>query len=239
MPRYTIVENYIREKIESGELKEGDCVLPEVELASKFKLSRPTVRQAMSNLVNQNLLYRIRGKGTFVTKQKIPQESTRFIESYNTEMIKKGYKPKTIVLDLQIINVTPEVSKVLKIENKKVIYLKRLRYATLDSEQDELPVLLTEVFLPYDLVPYILDYNFEDFSLYEVLENNGVILTHVKREIEAIVCDTQTSEILEIEPNSPASFVRSIGYDKEGTVIEYSKSIYPAKRNKFIIEITK
>lgn len=240
MLRYTLVEDYIKKMIETGELKEGDCILPETELAVMFNVSRPTVRQAMSNLVNQSLLVRIRGKGSFVTKQKILQESTRFIESYNSEMTKKGFYPKTIVIEMSVIRASKFIAHKLMInENDNVIYLKRLRYAISDKQKDELPVLLTEVYLPFDLVPYIINYDFETYSLYEVLEENNIILHRVRREIEAMLCDEKSAKLLEVQKNSAVSLIKSTGYTTNNTVVEYSHSIYPEKRNYFIIEIIK
>lgn len=240
MHQYAKVEEYIKQQIEKEKWKDGDLLPPEVELAKQFGISRPTIRQAMSNLVNQGYIKRTRGKGSFVTKPKIIQESTRFIESYNVEMNKKGLIPKTIVLSMKIEPPSPFIMDKLELSNTKdkVIHLKRLRYASNVNKQDgEHPVLLTEVFVPYKLFPKLLEYDMESFSFYEVLEENGLHVARVCREMEARLCDKQTSEILEVAENSAIQYVASIGYLTDGTVVEYSRSIYPAERNKFVVEI--
>ncbi len=238
MHRYLQVEEYVKQLIESEQFKDGDCLPTETELAQQFEISRPTVRQAMSNLVNQGYITRVRGKGSFVTKPKILQESTRFIESYNVEMSKKGLIPKTILLDMVVETPNPFIMDKLSLKQKeKVVRLKRLRYAVSNGKTQERPVLLTEVFIPLRLIPNLIEYDFESFSLYEVFEQNGIYLKKVRREIEARLCESQVADILEVKENSAIQFITSIGYLEDGTVIEYSQSIYPAERNKFVVEI--
>lgn len=238
MHLYLEVEEYIKQLIESEQLKDGDCLPTETDLAQQFKISRPTVRQAMSNLVNQGYVTRVRGKGSFVTKPKILQESTRFIESYNVEMSKKGLIPRTIVLDMALETPTSFIADKLNLKPKdKIIRLKRLRYAVANGKTQERPVLLTEVFIPQHLIPNLIDYDFESFSMYEVFEQNGIYLKKVRREIEARLCESDVADILEVKDNSAVQFITSTGYLEDGTVIEYSQSIYPAERNKFVVEI--
>jgi GntR family transcriptional regulator len=145
-PLYYKVQNYILDLINSNQLKEGDLIPTEMELGSMFNLSRPTVRQGLNTLVSKGYLKRLKGKGTFVTKPKILQENTRFIESYNHEMQKKGLIPETRVLDISI-KICPDflLDKLGLEEGDKIIKLKRLRYAYGEETEDNKPVLLTTV----------------------------------------------------------------------------------------------
>ena len=65
------MENDLESQILAGVLKPGECILSENELSQKYSLSRRSSRQAISNLVAKNLLYRIPGKGTFVANELI------------------------------------------------------------------------------------------------------------------------------------------------------------------------
>lgn len=240
MHRYVEIEEFIRAQIESGKLLDGDIIPAETLLAVQFAVSRPTVRQAMSNLVNAGYLTRVRGRGSFVNKPKIVQESTRFIESYNIEMSKKGLIPRTLVLAMEVLPASNLIAQKLCIKQKdKVIRLKRLRFAVTDTMNKQYPVLLTEVYIPYSILPKLVEYDFESFSLYEVFEQNGIFLKKVRRELEAKLCDDESASMLEIPPNSAVHFVTSTGYLDDGSIVEYSQSIYPADRNKFVVEIIK
>ncbi|MFQ8600079.1 MAG: GntR family transcriptional regulator [Oscillospiraceae bacterium] len=238
MHLYSQIENYILDDIKSGKLTEGDMIPPETVLSKDFNVSRPTVRQALNNLVNEGYLVRIKGKGSFVTKPKIIQESTKFIESYNAEMKKKGLIPKTLVLSMDIVEPNEMIKIKLNLkDNEKAIKLKRLRFVV--SDKEEKPVLLTTVYIPYKLFPNLIMYDFEKHSLYDVLDQNNLSVRKVIREIEARGADSLTSKLLEINEGFPVHFINSIGFLESGEIIEYSESIYPSDRNKFVIEIVR
>lgn len=240
MPLYHKVQSYILDLIKNNELKEGDLIPTEVELSTIFNISRPTVRQGLNNLVSEGYLKRSKGKGTFVTKPKILQENTRFIESYNREMSGKGLIPETKVLEISI-KICPDflINKLGVEEGEKIIKLTRLRYAYIEEEKDKRPILLTTVYIPYKKFPSLIMHDFEKRSLYEVFEENNIYIKKVLREIEARLSNKETSKLLDIKEGSPIHFLSSFGYLEDGSVIEYSESIYPGERNKFIVEITK
>jgi len=239
-PLYYKVQNYILDLIKSNQLKEGDFIPTEMELSNMFHISRPTVRQGLNTLASKGYLKRQKGKGTFVTKPKIIQENTRFIESYNREMNKKGLISETKVLEISI-KVCPDIllEKLGVDEGEKIIKLKRLRYAYGEEEQDNKPILLTTVYIPFKKFPNLMLYDFEKRSLYEVLEENNIFIKKAVREIEAKLSNKETSKLLEINEGSPIHYISSFGYGEDGSVIEYSESIYPGERNKFIVEINR
>jgi GntR family transcriptional regulator len=239
-PLYYKIQSYILGLIKDNKLKEGDLIPTEMELSAMFNMSRPTVRQGLNTLASQGYLKRVKGKGTFVTKPKIIQENTRFIESYNREMHKKGLIPETKVLEISI-KICPDflVDKLGIKEEDKIIKLKRLRYAYVEKEEDKKPILLTTVYIPYEKFPNLIMYDFEKRSLYDVFEENNIYIKKAIREIEAKLSDKQTSKLLKIKEGSPIHFLSSFGYLEDGSVIEYSESIYPGERNKFIVEINR
>ncbi|MDF2541679.1 MAG: transcriptional regulator, GntR family [Herbinix sp.] len=241
VPLYYTVQNYILDLINENKLKEGDLIPTEMELSNMFHISRPTVRQGLNILVSKGYLRRIKGKGTFVTKPKILQENTRFLESYNTEMQKKGLIAKTKVLEISI-KICPDymIDKLGVCEGEKIIKLTRLRYAYGgNSTEDNKPIILTTVYIPYQKFPNLFLYDFEQRSLYEVFEENHISIKKAVREIEAKLSNREISKLLEISEGSPIHFLSSYGYLEDGSVIEYSESIYPGERNKFIVEISR
>jgi GntR family transcriptional regulator len=82
-------------------------------------------------------------------------------------------------------------------------------------------------------------YDFEKRSLYEVFEENNIYIKKAIREIEAKLSNKETSSLLKIKEGSAIHFISSFGYGEDGSVIEYSESMYPGERNKFIVEITR
>ncbi|WP_066500627.1 GntR family transcriptional regulator [Abyssisolibacter fermentans] len=244
VPLYYQLQNIIIETIKRNKIKEGAMLPTEIEISKIFNISRPTVQKALNNLVTKGYLHRIKGKGTFVTKPKITQEYTRFIESYNEQMKKSGLIPKTKLLEKKVIEADEKIASKLNIRaGEKVIKLKRLRFAIHVEEEiiSDLnkPVLVTTVYTPYNLLPSIMNYDFEVFSFYEVLDKNNLSVKRVTREIESKNSDIETANILEINEGDAVSIITSIGFLENGTPIEYSESIYPGERNKFVLEISR
>lgn len=238
MPLYDQIIESIMNGIQVGTLKEGDMLPTEMDLSKKFGVSRPTVRTALLKLVNEGYLTRVKGCGTFITKPKLIQESTRFIESYNQEMKEKGLTPKTDVLEFRTIPANELIADKLNMNiGDRVIKLKRLRYAKPDYE--EKPVVLTTVHIPYQIAPDLLNYDLEAASLYDVLNKQGIVINRVERELEIKILYGKTARLLNAKENSPAHFISSLGFTEDGTVVEYAESFYPADRNKFLIKITR
>ena len=235
MKKYETIIQYVRERIDSGELKEGDQLETEEQLAANFGCSRPTVRQAIGILEQDGLVYRITGKGTFITHPKSTQEYTRFIESYPLAIRKQGGIPKTEVLDFHIEVADPFIQQKLNLNGKQqVYYLKRLRYSLGTGENR--PLLLTEVYLPYSLIPNLLDFDFESVSLYDVLKQYDLYPQEAVRYIEAQMPDARTAAILQMSQMEPIQVITSTG-KVNGTIVEYSHTSYPASRNRFVVEI--
>lgn len=244
VPLYYQLQEILIEAIKSGKYQEGESILPEMELSKMFQISRPTVRQAINELVNEGYLYRIKGKGTFVARSKINQNYTLILDSYNDEMSKKGLVPKTKVFEQEVINASREIADILKInENDKVIRLKRLRYAFKDFRDaqsfSDKPIVLVTTYIPLDIYPELINIDFEKESLYQILEDNNLFVKKVKREFEARKASYNEAKLLDIEENDPVHYFRTIGYLENGMPIEYSKCVYPGNRNKFIIEISR
>lgn len=238
MASYEKIRESIMERIRSNELKEGDMIPTEMQLSEQFMVSRPTVRRALNDLVNEGYLRRVKGTGTFVTKPKILQEYTKFIESYQAEMEKKSYSVKTVVIETSQIRADDFLSQKLQVKAGEQLYcLKRLRF--LLPSIDERPVLFTTVYIPTKLFPELFHYNYEERSLYQVLDENGLLIKRAVREIEIQFSDRYVSRYLQIKEGSPVFLISTVSRLEDERVIEYSESMYPWDKNKFQIEIYK
>ena len=82
-PLYRVVEDYLRQQIDSGELAPGDLISSEPQLANKINVSVGTVKKAIENLVRERRLYRHQGKGTYVSRIDFNNSLFRFF-SYGT-----------------------------------------------------------------------------------------------------------------------------------------------------------
>ena len=78
IPLYYQLKGFILQEIQNGTYPVGSCIPTEMEIRDRFNLSRTTIRQAISELVQEGRLERRTSKGTFVTlpKEKLPSTSS-------------------------------------------------------------------------------------------------------------------------------------------------------------------
>lgn len=230
IPLYYQLKNFMIENINSGALKEGDIVPPEDELCKFLEVSRPTVRQAFKELASEGYLERRRAKGTYITKPHIYGKFLNTLISFNSEMIEKGMKPTTKVLDFKVISSNEEIAEILKTK-EKVIYLKRVRYG------DNIPVVYSETYLPYDEYSKMLDLDMSKYSLYEKMNDIGKSVVRVERLIQASSADSFEAKQLNVLKNSPLLLCKTTGFASDETPIEYTIARYKGDSNKFKIEL--
>jgi GntR family transcriptional regulator len=92
LPLYHQLYEILRSNITRGEWQPGDMIPPESELIDRYQVSRTTVRQVLDMLVNEGLIYRQRGRGTFVAHPTVEQALVRII-SFTEDMRQRGFKP--------------------------------------------------------------------------------------------------------------------------------------------------
>lgn len=235
IPLYYQLKQIMIDRINDDSLKEGEMVLPEEELCSLLDVSRPTIRQAFSELAAEGYLDRVKAKGTFITKPKISGDFFQRIESFNEEIQKKGMVPSTKVLELSQIQPYEEILTKLKLNKKdKVIYLERLRLA--DNKQ----IVYVKTYLPYSRFKDLLKDNLSDMSLYQVLqEKYNVSAKKVTRTISTTLPDEAIASILDVDRSTPLLFVNTLAYDESLTPFEYSLAYYRNDRYSLQIELYK
>nr|WP_263324388.1 GntR family transcriptional regulator [Neobacillus sp. Marseille-Q6967] len=213
-----------------------DVPIPtEQQLSVRFAISRPTVRQAINELVFEGFLYRIKGKGTFISRPKIQQEFLQVLDSFHNEIKKKGLTPSTKVLTIDMVKSDKSVSEVLGVtEGSTVIKIQRLRFANDD------PIVIVDTFLPYNLCEFLLEKNLEQESLYELIEAElSLKITRAVRSLGAVLADDYEAQLLKVKQGAPIQFIKSTTLLSNGTPIEYSLAKYRGDRNTFTFEMSR
>jgi GntR family transcriptional regulator len=218
VPLYYQLMQEIKNQIDTGVLKPGDAIPTELELMRRYDISRATVRQSILQLVHEGYVRRIKAKGTFVNS---PPEKPKFIgtlKGFAQEMRLRGLSFKTEVLDKCIIPAPIKIAEKLHIPTEsRVFFLHRLRYI-----HDE-PVLLAGSYIPEALCQSIESIDFEENSLYDILENRyNILLHHGRRDFEpAISSSVSEMRLLHLTPKTPILYVESVVYTKDGRPVEY------------------
>jgi len=216
-------------------LSDGDVIPTEVELCEHFAISRPTVRQAVNELVAEGHIVRRKGKGSFVSRSKIKQDFLLVLESFNTEMQEKGLPHDTRVLSKGIRGASAQAAEVFGIKTgDKMVYLSRLR-----SIQGE-PIVLVNTWLPADRFSPLLDFDFEKESLYSLMERElGCLLHTTKRYLEARIAGDFEAKSLHIAVGDPIQFIETITSESDDVPVEFSQAYYRGDRNRFSLEVSR
>lgn len=235
IPVYYQLKEIIREKIEIGELKIGEKITSENKLSEIYQISRMTVRQAIKELVGEGLLYRDKGRGTFVCEPKI---SYGFIQKFTTfydDMVGKGYTMRTKILKQEIKPASKAIAKKLDIEeNEKIIYIFRVRYIK------NSPIVIVVNYIPYKLCPDLINEDLTNKSLYQILaEKYGSVAYKARVTLEAIIASNYESELLNIKEGAPIQLIREITYTKENVIMDYFECRFRGDKGKIVVELYK
>src|ERR1700757_5310185 len=106
-PVYKEIQNAIRKRIQESQLKPGDPVASERELARTHRVSLMTARHALAGLEREGVVERRQGAGTFVASPKIHFNK---LMSYTEQMSSRGLVARSRVLVSKIVEQDPEVA---------------------------------------------------------------------------------------------------------------------------------
>jgi len=237
VPLYYQLKKLINEAIDEENYTIDSPIPTEIELSDMYDISRTTVRQAILELVQEGKLYRVKSKGTFVAKPKISQDFITnrmhsFIAPTNEEVIKSGRVPSTEVVSLNVVPMPDAMVKICNAKNGAMaVCLYRKRCA------DGAPILRVKTYLPVERCTFVLEHNFVNESLYEVLSlDKDTKIYKVSKVCEAIAAGREDVEILGVKRGSPIHFFTTIGYNAKGKVIEYSLSYFRGDQHSFHVE---
>lgn len=233
IPLYFQLKNIILHEMQKGTYQQGDMIPTEKELSEFFGLSRTTVRQAITELVQEGRLFRIKSKGTFVAKPKIKQDFIKRLETFNEQIERLGMTPSTKLLDIRVIPATDDVAKALNLnEGDSCIQIIRKRFA--DGE----PNVVVRTYLPYETCRFVMQHDLETESLYSILsKREQTRIFRINRIVEAMLANEEDARLLKINLGQPVHFFTSIGYNPSGDPIEYSLARYRGDRNRFEVDL--
>ncbi len=231
IPLYSQLKALIIEYIESGEYPQDSKIPSEEELCKQYEISRPTVRQAINELVNGGYLYKARGKGTFVTKPKYKiglNDYTGFTDSILDSKIpgERNILRITKVDNIKIA-ILGDIFNLPK--NQKNLFAK-VEYLTL---QDDGVFALNASYLPLSLFPEIDSDILDNKPSYEILKGKyALVPSKSKSTIEIVYTEQKEAQYLKVQPGQALISIENILYSKSGQPVEFIVSKYRADKCK-------
>jgi len=216
IPIYIQIREALREEITGGGLRRGEKLPAEHDLAEKFGVSRMTIRESIEDLVDEGLLYRRHGVGTFVAYPHLQRDHTR-LTSFFDKAEDEGISVRTKLLKLETIPAKPRIAEALDIpQNKKVIRVETLRYA------DGVPITVHDAHIPHELFSSIINENFEVQHLWTLFEKCGYRVRRAIQRLEAREADRKLAQLMKIKQGAPVLFKERTVYAEDGTPVEFT-----------------
>ena len=216
-PLYQQIGEALRDRIEKGDLVPGDKIPSENDLTDQYHVSRNTVRLAISSLILDGLVFRVKGRGTFVAAERMSY-GLMHLSSFSEEMRNRGLEPGSQVLSFVKELPSKRTQNILKLGPEQMMYhIERLRLA------DGGPMALNISFIPVYLCP---DLSYEDIasgSLYALLENQyGYRLGYAEYVIKTAAADEQHAKLLDVSIDDTMLVREGTTYLEDGTPIEHT-----------------
>lgn len=216
IPLYVQIRESLRDEINQGQLVPGQKIPSEDELSAKYGVSRMTVRQGISDLIDEGVLYRRTGIGTFVAQLQVERDHTRLNNFFESSKI-KGFKAIAKVLAADVVPAKLKVAKALNLEEGELtLRIKTLRYA------DDIPVTVHDAFVPYKLFPQLLQDDLESHHLWDHMENYGYKVKRAVQRLEARDADEDLARLLGIDVGAPILYKERTVYADDGTPVEFT-----------------
>lgn len=227
-PVYKKIQSAIRKRIENSELRPGDAVASERELARIHNVSLMTARHALAGLEREGIVERRRGAGTFVAPPKIHFNK---LMSYTEHMASRGLTPRSKVLVAKIVEDEQEVAGRLGLPaTAPLVKIERLRLT------DEDPFALETVYLPSNEFADVVKAPLARVSLFGTLQHDyGVELAYADEEVDATAAESNIAELLCVPRGHPVLRIRQVIYSTKGKATIYGIGYYRSEHHRLFI----
>ncbi|MCI6681908.1 GntR family transcriptional regulator [Parafannyhessea umbonata] len=222
MLKYESVADDIRKKIATGEYGPNDQLPTTPELCDLYDVSKITIKKAMDELVQQGLIARRRGSGTYV--KRVPQPEAQSPSGWDMSSQMAGFcadhpgvKVTSDVHEFSVVRPKPEVAGLLGMDPDEFTY-----YVCRTRLIDDVPQVIEYTFMPIKLIPDLRERNVES-TIYGYIEGDlGLKIGSAHRTLRAVLPNKSEVGWLDVTPTTPLLEVEQVGYLDDGVPFEYS-----------------
>ncbi|WP_408869089.1 GntR family transcriptional regulator [Brochothrix campestris] len=231
LPIYQQIQNEIKKDIENKKWMVHEAIPAERQLALLFNVSRMTVRQAIQALVDEGILYRRIGSGTYVSEEKVI-ENMDAVTSFTNLMLKQGKQPTSHIVSFAMKPVTRSEAKALKLaEDAEVLRIERIRYG------DSTPILFEVAAIPMNIASKLTRDELTNSLFQTVSDKFHLTIGDAQQTMEAVAVSEKIAPYLEVPLGTPVMRLRQTTALSDGTLFEYVDSQYVGNRFKFSTRI--
>ena len=235
LPRYEQLRDTLRERVTSGEWPPGSALPAEADLAKQYKVALGTMRQAIARAVDDGLLERVHGKGTFVRSELQDALMFRFFRFRGNADTMQPEVPRAVIHELSEVTLDNDIAQRLHCrKNSRGIFIRRTRILA------NTPALLEKIWLPYQPFKRLLQLERDQFGdlLYPCYRKQcDVVITRASEEISFGTLDKEDARSLALASGSPVAVIRRLAFSLIGEPVEYRISQGDAQRFHYNVEI--
>lgn len=230
VPLHHQLRQLLQDQIERGSLRPGQQLPHERQYAEHLGISLAPVRQALLDLVRLGLVYRVRGKGSFVRDEKVI-EKISLLGSFTDSLRSQGLEPSFTVTCAAAMAPPAEVRGVFEGKPRRLFRLDRVA-AVADG-----PLALLTAWLDPARFPDLAAHDFSQVPLYATLERRyGVQMGRALSTIEVVQLRDDEAALLQLPPGASALQVQGTTFDQDDRATEVSRVLYRADRFTFSLE---
>lgn len=235
IPIYHQLYGILKKKIKDGVFKAGEYLPSENKLAQNYEVSRLTVRQALSELVEEGMVNKKRGKGTLIVHPKNIENLTE-LRGFTDDARMSGHTASSVVFENRLVDAPNVITDKLKLPiGSKVILLKRLRLL------DNVPYAIEWAYINPAIdtrILNILEMDMSKSSLYDFFRNTlRIKMQYADETLEVAQADGENAEFLKINAGDCVVLRKRFTYIDDEKCLEYVQSLYRGDKYKFNIRL--
>lgn len=228
IPIYVQLQEIITEMIDNEELQEHDPIPTEHEFCAYHNVSRMTVRSAIMSLVNEGVLYREQGKGTFISPNK-PRYELSGLKGLTEVMSELGHDVQTKVIDFSYVDCTKKIASILDIpQGAQALKIHRLRFV------DEEAYALETVWMDPQQFPDLTEETITTTPLYNIFRDvYRLHPAYTKQTVTPVRLNEMEKQYFQLSDEPLGLLFERTTYAKNDRVIEFTKSVYRIDKHQF------
>ena len=230
-PLYAQLHDIIRAKISSGEWAPDSMIPSENELGRIYGVSRMTIRNVITQFVNEGILYRIQGKGTFVSAPKLEISGLHYT-GIRSQLEEMGHSVTTKLLSNEKISADEALAGKLQIAAGDEVYaIRRIRAA------NGINISYHESYVPVKLCPGLNEKALEEEQLCKIISDDYMLTrSRVRETLESFIADNEKAEYLNVYPGFPLILLEDKIFSKDNVLFEYTRVYFRGDKVKIRIE---
>lgn len=232
IPLYYQLAQILRSQIHAQEYKPKDALPTEEELIRTFAISRTTVRQALQLLLNEGLIVRLAGRGTFVTEEHTTRQRDWSVESLEG-IVGAGYETKLKFLGESRVPASDGIAQSLGLPaGAQIVKLRKVEFV------NGKPFFHITLYLPPDVAERIPRALVEQRPVFVLIEEYcGCRIQEARQWVDASLASAEVARHLKLRAGDPVLLVERHFLDTAGRVVEVAIDHYRTDRMRHFMRL--